>query len=66
MSKYFKDIHEIQYEGKNSKNPLAFRWYNEKEKIGGKTMKDHFRFAVAYWHSFCGNGSDPFGDPTRP
>lgn len=66
MSKYFKDIPEIQYEGKNSKNPLAFRWYNENEMIGGKTMKDHFRFAVAYWHSFCGDGSDPFGDPTRP
>ncbi len=50
---------------KNSKNPLAFRWYNPEEVVNGKKMKDHLRFAIAYWHSFCGDGSDPFGNATR-
>lgn len=63
---YFKNIEKIKYEGKDSKNPLAFRWYDENQMVNGKTMKDHFRFAVAYWHSFCGNGADPFGAATRP
>lgn len=62
---YYKGIEKILYEGKESKNPLAFRWYNENEIIGGKSMKDHLRFAVAYWHSFCCDGSDPFGNATR-
>ena len=62
---YFKGIEKIKYEGKESKNPLAFKWYDEKKKINGKPMKDYFRFAVAYWHSFCGTGSDPFGSATR-
>jgi len=61
----YPGIGKIEYEGKKSKNPLAFRWYNPEEKIGGKKMKDHLRFAVAYWHSFCGDGSDPFGNATR-
>ena len=61
----YPGIGKIEYEGKNSKNPLAFRWYNPAEVVAGKTMKDHLRFAVAYWHSFCGDGSDPFGDATR-
>jgi xylose isomerase len=61
----YPGIGKIEYEGKTSKNPLAFRWYNPQEVIGGKTMKDHLRFAIAYWHSFCGDGSDPFGDATR-
>lgn len=61
----FPGIGKIEYEGKKSKNPLAFRWYNPEEKIGGKKMKDHLRFAIAYWHSFCGDGSDPFGNATR-
>lgn len=61
----YPGIGKIEYEGKKSKNPLAFRWYNPEQKVGGKKMKDHLRFAVAYWHSFCGDGSDPFGDATR-
>jgi xylose isomerase len=62
---YFKGIEKINYEGKDSKNPLAFRWYDENLVIGGKTLKEHLRFAVAYWHSFCGTGVDPFGNPTK-
>jgi xylose isomerase len=61
----YPGIGKIEFEGKKSKNPLAFRWYNHEEKVGGKTMKDHLRFAIAYWHSFCGDGSDPFGNATR-
>jgi len=60
----FPEINKIQFEGPDSKNPLAFRHYNEDEVVEGKTMKDHLRFAVAYWHTFRGNGSDPFGGPT--
>jgi xylose isomerase len=62
---YFPGIGKIEFEGKDSKNPLAFKWYDEKKIVAGKTMKDYFRFAVAYWHSFCGTGSDPFGAATR-
>jgi xylose isomerase len=61
----YPGIGKIVYEGKKSKNPLAFRWYNAEEEVGGKQMKDHLRFAIAYWHSFCGDGSDPFGNATR-
>ncbi|MEI6050549.1 MAG: xylose isomerase [Bacteroidota bacterium] len=61
----YPGIGKIKYEGKNSKNPLTFRWYNPEDVIAGKKMKDHLRFAVAYWHSFCGDGSDPFGNATR-
>src|ERR687889_393720 len=62
---YFKGIDQIRYEGPESDNPLAFRWYDENKMVAGKSMKDHFRFASAYWHSFCGNGTDPFGGPTH-
>jgi xylose isomerase len=62
---YFKGIDQIKYEGKESKNPLAFRWYNENQIVGGKTMKEHLRFAVAYWHTLCGTGGDPFGPGTK-
>jgi xylose isomerase len=58
---YFKGIGKIKYEGKDSKNPLAFKWYEENKIIAGKPMKEFFRFAAAYWHSFCANGSDIFG-----
>jgi xylose isomerase len=61
----YPGIGKIEYDGKNSKNPLAFRWYNPEEIVNGKKMKDHLRFAIAYWHSFCGDGSDPFGNATR-
>ena len=63
--KFFKGIEKIKYEGTSSHNPLAFRWYNENQVVAGKTMKEHFRFACAYWHSFCGSGADPFGEPTH-
>lgn len=66
MAEYFKNISTIKFEGKASKNPFAFRWYDAKQKVGSKTMKSHFRFAVAYWHSLCGGGADPFGAPPRP
>lgn len=62
---YFKGIEKIQFEGKESKNPLAFRYYDENQLIGGKTMKEHLRFAVAYWHTFGGDGGDPFGGKTK-
>jgi xylose isomerase len=58
---YFQGIGKIKYEGKDSKNPLAFKWYDENKIVNGKSMKDYFRFAIAYWHSFCGNGADIFG-----
>ncbi len=64
-SEFYKGIPKIKYEGPESKNPLAFRWYNPEEKVGGKKMKDHLRFAIAFWHTFCGDGSDPFGNATR-
>jgi xylose isomerase len=60
----FPEVQKIQYEGPQSRNPLAFRWYNEQERVEGKTMRDHFRFSVVYWHTFRGTGSDPFGAGT--
>ncbi len=57
----FPDITKIKYEGPDSKNPLAFRYYNENELVEGKPMKDHLRFSVAYWHTMRGTGADPFG-----
>lgn len=62
---YFKGIGEIKYEGKDSDNPLAFKYYNPEQKVAGKTMSDHFKFAVAYWHTLCGTGGDPFGPGTK-
>ena len=62
--KYLSSINKIKFEGKKSKNPLAFKFYNPDEEINGKTMKDHLRFAVAYWHTFRGEGGDMFGDGT--
>ncbi|MCB0640432.1 MAG: xylose isomerase [Phaeodactylibacter sp.] len=62
---YFKNIGRIGYEGPESDNPLAFRWYNPSQVVAGKTMTDHFKFAVAYWHTFCGTGGDPFGPGTK-
>ena len=61
MSEYFKNINKIQYEGPKSKNPLAFKHYNPTEVIEGKTMQEHLRFSVVYWHTMRGSGSDPFG-----
>jgi len=62
---YFPGIGEIKYEGPDTDNPLAFRYYDANCVVAGKTMNEHFRFAIAYWHSFCGNGGDPFGGPTH-
>ncbi|WP_418263725.1 xylose isomerase [Flavobacterium faecale] len=62
---YFKGIGEIKFEGKESDNPLAFKYYNPDQIVAGKTMRDHFKFAIAYWHTFCGQGSDPFGPGTQ-
>ncbi len=62
---FFPGIGKIPFEGTQSDNPLAFKWYDEKKMVAGKSMKDHFRFAVAYWHSFCGTGADPFGPGTK-
>src|SRR5262249_19589525 len=61
---FFPDVQKIPYEGPGSKNPLAFRQYNAEERVEGKSMKEHLRFAVAYWHTFRGTGSDPFGPGT--
>lgn len=60
----FPEVEKIQYEGPDSKNPLAYRWYNADEEINGMTMRDHLRFSVVYWHTFRGAGSDPFGPGT--
>jgi xylose isomerase len=62
---FFKGIGKIKYEGPQTDNPLAFRWYDENKIVAGKTMKEYLRFACAYWHSFCGSGADPFGEPTH-
>lgn len=61
---YFPNIGKIPFEGKESDNPMAFRFYDENRIIAGKTMKEHFKFSIAYWHSFCGTGGDPFGPGT--
>ena len=64
MKSAFPNISQIAYEGSKSKNPLAFKHYDASEIIAGKTMRDHLRFAVVYWHTFRGTGSDPFGPGT--
>lgn len=64
-NEFFKGIEQVKYEGPGSDNPLAFRYYDADRVVAGKTLKDHLRFAGAYWHSFCGNGADPFGAPTH-
>jgi len=61
---FFKGIGQVKFEGLESNNPLAFRWYDENRIIAGKTMKEHLRFACAYWHSFVATGGDPFGEAT--
>ncbi len=64
MSQYFADIAPVTFEGADSTNPMAFRHYNPQEKLGGKTMEEHLRFAVCYWHNFVWEGNDPFGGQT--
>ena len=62
---YFSTVDKIKYEGVTTENPMAFRHYNPSEMVMGKTMKEHLRFAVAYWHTMTQDGSDPFGSPTN-
>jgi xylose isomerase len=62
---YFPSISRIKFEGRESTNPLAFKYYDENKIVAGKSMKEHLRFAVAYWHTFCGTGGDPFGPGTK-
>lgn len=65
QKEYFKGIGTINYEGPQSDNPLAFRWYDADKQVAGRSMRDWLRFACAYWHSFNGSGADPFGEPTH-
>ena len=62
---FYKGVRAISFEGKTSDNPLAFKFYNPDQMVMGKSMRNHFKFAVAYWHSFCGQGGDPFGPGTQ-
>ena len=62
---YFPGIPKIKYEDRDSKNPLAFKFYDETRIVAGKSMREHFRFSVAYWHTLCGTGGDPFGPGTK-
>ncbi len=64
MAEFFPGIKKIKYEGTDSTNPLAFKWYNPEETVAGKTMRDHLRVSVAYWHTMKGSGQDMFGAPT--
>ncbi|PWB23337.1 xylose isomerase [Flavobacterium sp. HTF] len=62
---YFKNIDTIKFEGRESDNPLAFKWYDENRVVAGKTLKEHLRFSMAYWHTLCNTGGDPFGASTE-
>ena len=62
---FYKGVGKINYEGKESDNPFAYKYYNPDQLVMGKTMREHFKFAIAYWHSFCGQGADPFGPGTQ-
>jgi xylose isomerase len=62
---YFKSVDKIKFEGRESDNPLAFKWYDENRVVAGKTLKEHFKFAMAWWHTLCNTGGDPFGPGTE-
>ena len=62
---FYKGVSKINYEGKESDNPFAYKYYNPDQLVMGKTMREHFKFAIAFWHSFCGQGADPFGPGTQ-
>lgn len=64
-TEFFKGIGSIPYEGPESDNPLAFKWYDAKRVVAGRPMKEVLRFAVCYWHTFCNTGADPFGPGTK-
>ena len=63
-AEFFETREPIHYEGPDSDEPLAYRWYQPDELVLGKTMSEHLRFSVCYWHSFCWTGTDPFGGDT--
>ena len=65
QKEYFKDVKRVGFEGRNSDNPFSYKFYDENKMVLGKPMKDHFNFAVAYWHSFVNTGNDPFGEGTK-
>lgn len=62
---FFPGIGKIQFEGRESKNPMAFHYYDENKVVMGKKLKDHLRFSMAYWHTLCAEGGDPFGGGTK-
>ena len=62
---YYKGIGDVKFEGKDSTNPFSFKYYDPNKIVAGRALKDHFKFAIAYWHSFCGQGTDPFGSATQ-
>ncbi|MFZ4615963.1 MAG: xylose isomerase, partial [Rectinemataceae bacterium] len=64
MDELFPEVPPVKYEGKGSDNPLAFKRYDPDRKIGDRTMREHLRFSMAFWHSMTGAGRDPFGEPT--
>ena len=64
MAEFFPDVNKIEYEGAGSRNPLSFKHYNATEEVEGKSMTEHLRFGVAYWHTMRGGGADPFGPGT--
>ena len=64
MNTYFPGISKVAYEGPKSTNPLAFRYYNPEEVVAGKTMREQLKFALSYWHTLCGDGTDMFGRGT--
>ncbi len=64
-TEFFPGIGKIAYEGAQSKNPLAFRWYDADRVVAGRTMKEWMRFSMAYWHTMCAQGSDPFGGDSK-
>ncbi|MBD8069058.1 xylose isomerase [Bacillus sp. PS06] len=61
---YFPNVNKVQYEGPNSTNPFSFKYYNPEEIVGGKSMQEFLRYSIAYWHTFTGEGADPFGAGT--
>lgn len=64
MSNYFKNVPKVAYEGPKSTNPFSFKYYDKDKVINGKTMQEHLKFAMSWWHTICADGSDPFGEPT--
>ena len=65
QKEYFKDVKRVGFEGRDTDNPFSYKFYDENKMVLGKPMKDHFNFAVAYWHSFVNTGNDPFGVGTK-